>query len=159
MEYSFDQLGSVILAVFPPRILPNPRLLVTCKCWRDSADSVPVLLSFSQNTDCYLHLSSHQCKALRGLLQGKELHLSWTQYIFRWEITPLAQACGSWQEASVSLRRHRKTPRMQTLLKHNLEWIYTQPEKNATNGIELKVVFSLMCFTFLFFRFFFFSSL
>lgn len=45
----------------PSRI--TPKLLVMRECWRDGADSVPVPLRCTQNTDCYQYLSSHQCEA------------------------------------------------------------------------------------------------
>jgi len=49
MEYPFGQLMSAFLAMSPPKILPNPSLLVRGECWRNSLDAVRALLSSSQN--------------------------------------------------------------------------------------------------------------
>lgn len=46
-EYPFDQFGSGVLAMFPPRILPTPSLL----------DEVGEML---ENRENYLHLSQGQ---------------------------------------------------------------------------------------------------
>lgn len=42
MEYPFAQLGSPVLAVFTPKILTTPGLLVRGECWKDSLGAVPL---------------------------------------------------------------------------------------------------------------------
>ena len=62
MEYSFGQLVSAFLGMSPPKILPNPSLLVREECWRDSLETLMLCepcSAVAKTLMHYQHLSSY----------------------------------------------------------------------------------------------------
>lgn len=158
MKYSFSQFRSVIWALIPPRIYPPP------SCWwcanigeiglilGQGCSAVAKILIFIST----FFATNAKLSTVRAAIGKKTPSQPESKHC---QVKNNSIYTGSWQEGNDDFGWFRKASRMQTLLKYNVEWIYTQPNKNTINGIELKVIFSLMCSLFSSFFFFFLFTL